>query len=103
MTSVTLIVIVLALLLCAGATALWLDARQRRMDRQLEIAIPVSELADLPSIRRLQIRRRGQFFYRLVNYKPEIDYALHPSYVLLIGLAAAALIFYANNLFAFST
>ena len=51
-----LTIIVLALLICAAAMSLWLDARQRRIDRQLAIALPTSHSASLPSIRRFRDR-----------------------------------------------
>ena len=96
------IVIVLALLLCAAAITLWLDARERRMDRQVAAALPISHSASLASIRRLETGSRSQFFHRLANYRAEIDYAWHPAYVLLAGAIAAAAIFYANRLLGFS-
>src|SRR6185436_1412493 len=74
-----------------------------RMDRQLEIAMPTSELANLTSIRRKEATSRWQLLYRLANYRPEIPYGLHPAYVLLAGACIAAAIFYANRLFEFST
>ena len=98
-----LIIIVLLLLLCAAAMTLWLDARQRRIDRQLEIALPTSQAASLPSIRRLQVESRWLFLHRLANYKAGIAYDWHPAYVLLAGVTAAAAIFYANSLLEFST
>jgi tight adherence protein B len=98
-----LIIIVLLLLMCAAAMTLWLDARQRRIDRQLAIALPTSQLASLPSIRRLQAESRWLFLHRLANYKAGIAYDWHPAYVLLAGVIAAATIFYANSLLEFST
>jgi tight adherence protein B len=103
MTGTLLIIIVLALLMLAAIVALWFDARQRRMDRQLEMALPTSELARLPSIRRMATESRWQSFYRLANYKPEFPYAWHPAYVLLAAVIAPAAIFYANRLFVFPT
>lgn len=103
MTTAMLIITVLALLVLAAIAALSLDARQRRMNRQLEIAMPVSELADLPSIRRMAAASRWQAIHRLANYRPEFPYAWHPAYVLLAGVATVAAIFYANSLFQFST
>jgi tight adherence protein B len=94
--------IVLALLTCAAAVSLWLDSRERRINRQLAIAIPTSDSANLPSIRRLQAGSRGRFLHRLANYNPDIAYAWHPAYVLLAGVIAAATIFYANSLLKFS-
>jgi tight adherence protein B len=93
-----LIIIVLLLLLCAAAMTLWLDARQKRIDRQLAIALPTSHSASLPSIRRLQAESRWLFVHRLANYRAGIAYDWHPAYVLLAGVIAAAAIFYANSL-----
>ena len=98
-----LIIIVLPLLICAAAMTLWLDARQRRIDRQLAIALPTSHSASLPSIRRLKAGSRWLFLHRLANYKAGIVYDWHPAYVLLAGVIAAAGIFYANSLLGFST
>jgi tight adherence protein B len=97
-----LIIIVLLLLICAAVMTLWLDARQRRIDRQLEIALPTSHAASLPSIRRLQSESRWLFLHRLANYKAGIAYDLRPAYVLLAGVIAAAAIFYANSMLGFS-
>jgi tight adherence protein B len=97
-----LTIIVLVLLICAAAISLWLGARERRMDRQVAIALPTSQLASLPSIRRSQAGIRGRFLHRLANYNAEIAYDWHPSYVLLAGGIAAAAIFYANHLLGFS-
>ena len=98
-----LIIIVLLLLICAAVMTLWLDARQRRIDRQLEVALPTSHLASLPSIRRLQAESRWLFLYRLANYNAGIAYDRHPAYVLVAGVIAAAAIVYANSLLEFST
>jgi tight adherence protein B len=97
------IVIVLGLLICAAAVSLWLDGRERRIGHQLEIALPASDSASLPSIRRSEIGSRSQFLYRLANYSGEIPYILRPAYVLLAAILAAAAIFYANHLLEFST
>src|SRR5882757_9215313 len=97
-----LTIIVLVLLICAIAVTMWLDARQRRMDRQLAIALPTLHSASLPSIRRSQAGSRRQFLHRLANYRAETAYSRHPSYVLLAGVIAAAAIFYANSLLGFS-
>src|SRR5260370_4172491 len=96
-------IIVLALLICATAMSLWLDARERRIDRQLAIALPTSHSASLPSIRRLQAVSRWRFLHRLANYNAEIAYAWRPAYVLLAGVIAAAAILYANSLLNFPT
>jgi tight adherence protein B len=98
MTPQSLIIILLLLLICAAVTTLFLDARQRRVDRQVEIALPSSDLASLPSIRRLQAESRWLFLHRLTNYNAEMAYDWHPAYVLLAGVIAAAAIFYANSL-----
>src|SRR4051812_29654193 len=96
--SQSLTIIVLILVVCTAAITLWLDARQRRMDRQLAIALPTLRSEGLPSIRRQQAGTRRQFLLRLVNYRAGIAYSLHPAYVLLAGVIAAAAIFYANSL-----
>ncbi len=98
----SVIVAVLALLLCATAVSLWLDARERRMDRQMTTALRTSSAVTLPSIRRAESRSRSLFLYRLVNYRAGIPYAWHPAYVLLAAVIAPAAIFYANRLFGFS-
>jgi tight adherence protein B len=97
-----LIPIVLLLLIYAAGITLLLDARQRRIDRQLQIALPTSHLTSRPSIRRLQAESRRLFFYRLANYEPGIVYSLRPAFVLLAGVIAAAAIFYVNGLLRFS-
>ena len=97
-----LIIIVLLLLICAAGMTLLLDARQRRIDRQVAIALPTSHSASLPSIRRLQAESGWLFLHRLANYRAGIAYDWHPAYVLLAGVIAAAAIFYANSLLGFS-
>ena len=96
------IVVVLALLMCAAAMSLWLDSRERRMDRHLAIAVPTSHAASLPSIRRLGSGSRSLFLHRFANYSPEAAYAWHPAYVLLAGVIAAAAISCADRLLGFS-
>ncbi|WFU61423.1 type II secretion system F family protein [Bradyrhizobium brasilense] len=102
MTLTSLTLIVLALLICATCITLWLDARQRRMDRQIEIALPMSHVAGLPSIRRAESASRWQVLERLANYLPHIVYVVHPVYVLFAGVVAAAGVVYANRLVGFS-
>jgi tight adherence protein B len=97
-----LLIIVLLLLICAAGVTLLLDARQKRIDRQLEIALPTADSASLPSIRRLQAESRWLFLHRLANYQAGIAYGLRPEFVILAGVIAAAAIFYANTLLGFS-
>jgi tight adherence protein B len=96
------IIVVLLLLIGAAAITLSLDARQRRIDRQLAIALPAGHAASLPSIRRSRVESRWLFLYRLANYNAGIPYDWHPAYVLLAGVIAAAAVFYANSLLGFS-
>jgi tight adherence protein B len=96
-----LIIIILVLLTCAAAVSLWLDARERRINRQVAIALPASHSASLPSIRRLQAGSRWRFLHRMSNYNAEITYAWGPAYVLLAAVIAAAAILYANGLLNF--
>ena len=103
MTAEFLTIVDLVLLICAAAVTLWLGARQSRMDRQVTTALPASDSASLPSIRRLEAGSRWQFLHRLANYQPGIAYAWHPSYPLLAGVIAGAAIFYVNSLLKFST
>jgi tight adherence protein B len=102
MIPLSMIITVLALLMGAACVSLWLDARQRRMERQLSIALPVSHPASLPSIRRLETGSRSQSLYRLVNYRPAVVHSWHPAYVLLAGAVAAAAVVYANRFLQFS-
>jgi tight adherence protein B len=101
MTAKTLVLIVLALLVCAVAVVLWLDARQRRLNRQLRNILPEIHAAELRSIRRSETGSGGQSLARLVNYRADIPYALHPVYVGLAGVIVAAVVFYANSLFGY--
>ncbi|OMI11780.1 pilus assembly protein TadB [Bradyrhizobium brasilense] len=98
----TPLVIVLVLLLCATVNTLWLDSRQRRMDRQLEIALPTAEAATLISIRRAAKASRWNLLDRLVNYRAEMVYTVRPVYVLFAGAFAAAGVLYLNELLKFS-
>ncbi|QOZ35169.1 pilus assembly protein TadB [Bradyrhizobium sp. CCBAU 53421] len=98
----TPLVIVLVLLLCATANTLWLDSRQRRMDRQLEIALPTAQAATLVSIRRAAKASRWNLLDRLANYRPEMVYPVRPVYVLLAAAFAAAGVLYANEFLRFS-
>ena len=96
-----IIIVLLLLLICAAAVTLFLDARQRRIDRQLAIALSTSHSESVPSIRRAPVESRWLFFHRLANYKAGISYDWRPEYVLLAGAIAAAAVFYANSLVGF--
>lgn len=93
----TPLIIVLVLLLCATINTLWLDARQRRMERRVEIALPTSEATTWVSIRRAAKGSRWDLLYRIVNYQPDIVYSLHPAFVLLAGVVAAGMVVYGNH------
>lgn len=93
---ITLIAILMTVLAYGGIT-LMLDARQRRIDRHVERAIPQSRSASLLSIRREQMESRWRALYRIVNYKPGIIYDIRPEFVFLGGIMAAVAIFYANR------
>ncbi|SEE50954.1 type II secretion system F family protein [Bradyrhizobium erythrophlei] len=97
------LLIVLALLICAATNSLRLDGRLRRVNRQLEIALPTSRLGSLPSIRRFETSSRWHSLYGLVNYRPEIAHALNPVPVLLAGAVAAGGVVYSAHLLGFST
>lgn len=96
-----LTIIVLLLLIGAAAVTLFLDARQRRIDRQVAIALSTSHAESIPSIRRAPVESRWLFFHGLASYKAGTSYDLRPEYVLLAGAVAAAAIFYANSLLGF--
>jgi tight adherence protein B len=82
----------------------WLDARQRRINRHLAVALPTSDSASLlRSIRRAPPESSWQFLHRLANYRPGSAIILRPEFVLLAGALAAAAVFYANTLVGFST
>jgi tight adherence protein B len=102
MISLFVIVAVLALLMCAACVSLWLDAWQRRVERQLATALPITHPASLTSIRRSGTGSRPQLLYRLANYGPEVVHSWHPALVLLAGVVAATAIVYANSLLQFS-
>lgn len=99
----SVIVFVLALLMAAACTSLWLDRRQKHIDRQLAAALPAAEAERLLSIRRSDAGSRWQSIQRLFNYRPETPYLIHSGYVLLAGAFAAAAVFYANSFLGFST
>jgi tight adherence protein B len=96
-----LIIITLLLLICAAAVTLALDARQKRIDRHLAVALPTLHSVSLPSIRRLQVESRWLPLHRLANYRTGIKYDWRPEFVLLAGVIAAVAMFYANSLLGF--
>ena len=96
-----LIVIVLLLLIGAAAMTLFLDARQKRIDRHVAMALSTSHPESVPSIRRAPVESRWLFFHRLANYQDRNILRVRPQYVLLAGVLAAAVIFYANSLWDF--
>jgi tight adherence protein B len=97
-----LTIVLLLLLIGVAATTLFLDARQRRIDRQVAVALSVARLDSMPSIRRSPVESRWLWLHRLANYKAGITYALAPAYVLLAGALSAAAVFYANSFLGFS-
>ncbi|MGY3697437.1 tight adherence protein B [Bradyrhizobium sp. USDA 3240] len=97
----TPLMIVLVLLLCATVNALWLDSRQRRMDRQLEIALPTAEAATLVSIRRAAKTSRWRTLNRFANYHPQMVYPVRSIYVLLGAALAAFGVIYLNGFLQF--
>ena len=103
MTPQVSIISVLVLLIGAAALTLFLDARQRRVDRQIATALSNTAAPSMPSIRRTKIESRSRFVYQLANYKPGITYLWRPEYVLIAGLAAAIGVFYANTVLGYDT
>jgi tight adherence protein B len=72
------IIIVLITLIGAAAAALWLDARQRRIDRQVEIALSKAQSQRAPSIRRVPVESRWLLLHRMANYRAGIPYVVRP-------------------------
>jgi tight adherence protein B len=98
-----LIIVLLLLLLCAGAATLWFDAQLRRVDRQLAIALPSSDQTIATrSIRRAPVEPSWLFLHRLANYRPGTVGLLRPQFVLLAGVLVAAAVLYGNTLVGFS-
>ena len=91
-------IIVLMLLICAGAICLLLDGKQKRLDLRIAAAMPTSRTAIPLSLRRLQIEARWQAIHRLFNYRLGIVYDVGPKYVSPAVLIAALAIFYANTM-----
>jgi tight adherence protein B len=83
------IIVTLVLLLCWGGLTLVLDARQRRVDRHLAVALPTPTSAhDLPSLRRQQTQDKWRSLHRLLNYQPGVVYWRH-EYTFLAGAIIA--------------
>ncbi|WP_025031907.1 type II secretion system F family protein [Bradyrhizobium sp. DOA9] len=93
------ILIVLVLLLCATVASLWLDSREKRFDRQLSTALKTTTKESLPTIRRSEAAPRSQLIHLLANYRPEVNYSLHPAYVLLSAFVVASAVFYVVSFF----
>jgi len=103
MTTQTALILLLLLLVGAASLVLFLDARQRRMDRHIATAIAISAAQEAVSIRRTRAAQKVRLLHRLVNYRPGITYLIRPRYVLLFGLIPVAAIFYANKFLDFPT
>ena len=97
-----MLIIILLLLIGAAATTLFLDNRQRRLDRQVEVALSTSQEKSAPSLRRAPAESKWLLIHRLADYRPGITYAWGPMYVALAGVIAAAAVFYANSFLGFS-
>jgi tight adherence protein B len=94
--------IILLLLVGAAVLTLLLDARQRRIDRQVANALSTVELESMPSIRRAVVASKWQFLHQIADYNPGITYSIRPPFVLLAGGFATAGVFYANTFLGFS-
>ena len=71
-----------------------LDARQKRINRQLAIAMPASPTAsNAPSLRRQQTHTRWQSVQRLLKYDSGVVYDIRPLYVVCAGIVAHWLTF----------
>jgi tight adherence protein B len=88
---------VLVLLLCAGGVTLLLDARQRRLNRQIALALRTSQSEGLLSVRRQQTMSRWHLLHLFANYKEGLVYAWPPRYVVIAGFVTVAAIFYGNS------
>jgi len=97
-----LIIIDLLLLLACAVVVLRLDARRRRVDRQVAIALPTSAVAHgLPSLRRQQAQSKWHFVHRLFQYDPGTVYLVRGEYVFVGGLIVAIAINYVGSLLEF--
>jgi tight adherence protein B len=95
------IIVILILILAGGMITLMLDARQKRIDRQVAIAVPVSHSASFPSVRREHVVSGWRLLHHLVNYSAGLAYDWRPEYVLIAGIATAAAIFCASGFLKF--
>lgn len=91
------LVITLALMLCFGIVALMLDARQRRMDRMVQIALPTPASASLFSIRRGRADSKWRWLQLLVGYRAGLAYPWRWQIVVLLGALAGFAVLYANR------
>lgn len=87
----------LCLLLCGGGLVLVLDGRQRRIDRQIRIAMPTDRTASFVSIRRERAVSKWHSIHQLVHYRPDLAYPVSPGVVALLGLGVAAADIYASR------
>jgi tight adherence protein B len=95
------LIITLLLLIGAAAMTLFLDGRQRRVDRQVAMALSTSHPEILPSLRRAPVESRWRLLHRLANYRAGLAYDWRPEFVPLAGAIAAAAVFYANSFLGF--
>lgn len=95
-----LIIITLIGLIGAAAVTLVFDGRQRRINRQVAMAMTTDLLQsnDLPSVRRVAVDGRERFLHRLAHYKPGLTYVFPPGLVLVAGTIAASAVFYVVTL-----
>src|SRR3954452_13601462 len=91
------IIVVLVLLLCAGGVTLLLDARQRRLNRQIALALRTSQSEGLLSIRRQQTMSRWHLLHVCMNHKEGLVYAWPPRYVFVAAFVTVAAVFYGNS------
>jgi len=96
--------IIIDLLLCIACAivVLRLDARRRRVDRQVANALPISAVAHgLPSLRRQQTQSKWQSIHRLFQYNPGTVYLVRGEVVFVVGFIVASAISYTGSLLGF--
>jgi len=102
MSLTTAIIIDLLLCIACAIVVLRLDAKRRRMDRQIANALPTSAVAHgLPSLRRQQTQSRWQSIHRLFQYDPGTVYLVRTEIVFVVGFIVANVISYVGNLLEF--